>query len=134
MCVMPAPAFRETIYFHQYAAVMGMNEDLKLVGNNFTDAATALYIATLIAELATGKLSLTPQLSHASPQLCIQRLHPSKIPARRVAWVNVILWGMATASTAVVTNYHGLLICRIFLGIFEAAMSPCLMLITGVTP
>lgn len=54
-----------------------------------------------------------------------------KISPGRWLGVNVILWGMVTASTAAVTNYHGLLACRIFLGVFEAAMSPCLMLITG---
>ena len=36
---------------------MGMNEDLKLVGNDFTNAATASYISTLVAELATGRSS-----------------------------------------------------------------------------
>lgn len=33
---------------------MGMNKDLKLVGNEFTNAATALFIANLIAEVPTG--------------------------------------------------------------------------------
>jgi hypothetical protein len=46
-------------HIHQYAAVMGMNEDLKLVGNNFSNTATALYIATLVAEIPTGKLSFS---------------------------------------------------------------------------
>jgi len=32
-----------------------------------------------------------------------------------------------------VTNYHGLLACRILLGVFEASVPPCLMLITGET-
>ena len=48
---------RKIIYCHQYAAVMGMNKDLKLVGNDFTNAATSLYIATLVTEIATGRLS-----------------------------------------------------------------------------
>lgn len=96
-----------------YAAVMGMNEDLKLVGNDFTNAATSSYISTLIAEVATGYI--------------LQKVLPGK-------WlgVNVILWGLVTASTAAVKNYHGLLACRILLGVFEAAMAPCLMLITGM--
>lgn len=33
---------------------MGINEDLKLVGNNFTNAATAMFIAYLIAEVPNG--------------------------------------------------------------------------------
>jgi hypothetical protein len=54
-----------------------------------------------------------------------------KIPPGKWLGMNVILWGIVTASTATVKNYHGLLACRILLGVFEAAMSPCLMLITG---
>jgi MFS family permease len=56
----------------------------------------------------------------------LQRFPPGK-------WLglNVILWGIATASTAAVNSYNGLLVCRICVGVFEAAMSPCLMLITG---
>jgi len=38
---------------------MGMNEDLKLVGHNFTNTATSLYVATLITEVAMGRLSFT---------------------------------------------------------------------------
>jgi MFS family permease len=45
--------------------------------------------------------------------------------------INVILWGITVACTAAVKNYHGLLACRILLGMFEAAMPPCLMLIIG---
>jgi hypothetical protein len=56
----PPLHYPKIVYFHQYAAVMGMNEDLKLVGNNFTNAATSLYIATLITELATGRPSSSP--------------------------------------------------------------------------
>lgn len=39
----------------QYAAVMGLNTDLKLNGNDFTNAATAFFIAYLIAEIPNGK-------------------------------------------------------------------------------
>ena len=39
----------------QYAAVMGLNKDLKLKGNNFTNAATAFFIPYLIAEIPNGR-------------------------------------------------------------------------------
>ncbi|KAJ7439508.1 major facilitator superfamily domain-containing protein [Mycena latifolia] len=41
------------------------------------------------------------------------------------------MWGVVTACTTAVTNYHGLLACRIMIGILEAATPPCLMLITS---
>lgn len=44
---------------------------------------------------------------------------------------NVILWGIATACTAAAHNYASLLAARIFLGIFEAAIAPSLILISS---
>ncbi|KAF7366791.1 MFS domain-containing protein [Mycena sanguinolenta] len=95
-----------------YAAVMGLNTDLKLVGNDFNNAASWMYIANLIAEFPTGYI--------------VQKVRPGK-------WLgfNVILWGAVTACTAAVTNYRGLVATRVMIGILEAATAPCLMLITG---
>ncbi|KAF8208103.1 putative MFS transporter [Mycena galopus ATCC 62051] len=96
-----------------YAAVMGLNADLKLVGNDFNNAASWMYIANLIAEFPTGYI--------------VQKVRPGK-------WLgyNVILWGVVTACTAAVTNYGGLVATRVMIGILEAATAPCLMLITGM--
>lgn len=55
----------------------------------------------------------------------------NKIPAGKWLGVNVVLWGIATACTAAANNYHSLLAARIFLGIFEAAIAPSLMLISS---
>jgi phosphatidylserine/phosphatidylglycerophosphate/cardiolipin synthase-like enzyme len=41
-------------YCFQYAAVMGMNQDLRLSGNEFSNTATASSVATLIAEVPMG--------------------------------------------------------------------------------
>ena len=95
-----------------YAAVMGINKDLKLTGNNFTNAATAFFIAYLIAEIPNA--------------IVLQ-----KIPVAKWLGANVILWGIATACTAAAKDYHSLLAARIFLGIFEAAIAPSLMLISS---
>ncbi len=95
-----------------YAALMGINKDLKLVGNNFTNAATAFFIAYLIAEIPNG--------------IVLQ-----KMPVAKWLGTNVILWGIATACTAAAKDYHTLLAARIFLGIFEAAIAPSLMLISS---
>lgn len=45
--------------------------------------------------------------------------------------VNIFLWGIATACHAAAFNYYSLLAARIFLGVFEAAVAPCLMLISS---
>ncbi|KAF7293058.1 MFS domain-containing protein [Mycena indigotica] len=96
-----------------YAAVMGFNPDLRLVGNDFNNAASSMYIANVIAELPTGYI--------------VQKVPPGK-------WLglNIILWGVVTASTAAVHNFHGLVATRVVIGILEAATTPCLMLIIGM--
>jgi MFS family permease len=45
--------------------------------------------------------------------------------------VNVFLWGVAAAASAGAQGYRGLLVARIFLGIFEATVGPSLMLISS---
>ena len=54
-----------------------------------------------------------------------------KVGVAKWLGVNVILWGIATACHAAAFNYHSLLAARIFLGIFESAIAPCLMLISS---
>jgi MFS family permease len=86
-------------------------------------------LSLLNLQMVTGHLHLhyrQTNFCYAFEGYILQKVLPGK-------WlgVNVILWGLVTASTAAVKNYHGLLACRILLGVFEAAMAPCLMLITG---
>ncbi|KAJ5747294.1 uncharacterized protein N7511_008990 [Penicillium nucicola] len=95
-----------------YAAVMGIKKDLKLVGNDFSNTATWFFIAYLIAEV--------PNV------YCLQKAPPAK-------WLggNVFLWGVAAAASSGAQSYQGLLVARIFLGIFEATVGPSLMLISS---
>ena len=55
----------------------------------------------------------------------------NKVPAGKWLGTNVVLWGIATACTAAAHSYKTLLAARIFLGIFEAAIAPSLMLISS---
>ncbi|KAM0715746.1 hypothetical protein Q7P37_008260 [Cladosporium fusiforme] len=103
--------FLDKVAFN-YAAPMGMNQDLKLQGNEFSNTATFFFVAYLIAELPTGFIL-------------------TKFSASKYLGINVVLWGIATACTAAVTGYRTLLACRVFIGIFEACAVPSLMLIIG---
>ena len=116
-CIVPIMFLCYTMQFIDkvllnYAAVMGLNKDLKLKGNNFTNTATAFFIAYLIAEIPNA--------------IVLQ-----KIPVAKWLGANVVLWGIATACTAAAKDYHTLLASRIVLGIFEAAIAPSLMLISS---
>ncbi|KAL8968541.1 MAG: hypothetical protein Q9183_002416 [Haloplaca sp. 2 TL-2023] len=95
-----------------YAAVMGLRQDLNLQGNEFSNAATWFFIAFLIAEVPNA--------------IILQR-----VPVAKWLGANVVLWGIATACTAAAHNYVTLLTARIFLGLFEAAIAPCLILISS---
>jgi MFS family permease len=55
-----------------------------------------------------------------------------KFPAAKWLGFNVVAWGIACACTAAAHNYPTLLVARIFLGIFEAAIAPCLMLLSSM--
>ncbi|KAJ5782865.1 hypothetical protein N7457_004639 [Penicillium paradoxum] len=95
-----------------YAAVMGIKKDLNLLGNDFSNTATWFFIAYLIAEVPNVYF--------------LQKAPPAK-------WlgINVVLWGVAAAAGAGAQGYKGLLVARIFLGIFEATVGPSLMLISS---
>ncbi|GJD03602.1 Major facilitator superfamily transporter [Colletotrichum higginsianum IMI 349063] len=95
-----------------YAAVMGLSKDLKLVGNEFSNIATFLFVGLLCFEI---------------PNIYFLQM----IPAAKWLGLNVVLWGTATACGAAAHNYQTLLVSRVFLGIFEATIGPSLMLISS---
>lgn len=108
---------------------MGLTPNLKLKGNDFSNTATAFFAAYLIAEIPTGESPIPTESSHSSDDLTVFILN--KVPAGKWLGINVILWGIATACTAAAHDYHTLLATRIFLGIFEAPVAPCMMLISS---
>ncbi|KAL5351503.1 hypothetical protein ACLOAV_003362 [Pseudogymnoascus australis] len=95
-----------------YSGVMGIREELHLVGNDFSNASSVFYISYLIAMVPNGYIL-------------------QKVPVTKWLSVLAIIWGIATACTAATFNYHSLLVARIFAGIFESPTSPCLMLISS---
>lgn len=91
---------------------MGLNVDLGLVGNQFSNIATFLFVGLLAFEI---------------PNIYFLQM----VPAAKWLGINVILWGVATACGAAAFNYRTLLVSRVFLGIFEATVGPSLMLISS---
>ncbi|KAF7555554.1 hypothetical protein G7Z17_g2065 [Cylindrodendrum hubeiense] len=94
-----------------YSAVMGLNQDLNLKGNEFSNIATFLFVGLLCFEVPNSQFSM--------------------VPAAKWLGANVILWGIATACGSAAHNYQTLLVSRVFLGIFEATIGPSLMLISS---
>lgn len=94
-----------------YLNVMGMPTDLGLVGNQYSDLATYFFVAYIAGEFFQGYLLL-------------------KFPVHLVLGVNVVVWGICTMCCAAAQNYSGMLALRIILGFAEAAVVPCLVLLT----
>tara|TARA_R110002060_G_scaffold25495_5_gene34931 strand:- start:1556 stop:1750 length:195 start_codon:yes stop_codon:yes gene_type:complete len=44
----------------------------------------------------------------------------------------IISWGCILMITAACTSFTGLAICRFLLGVFEAPITPCFMMIVGM--
>ena len=95
-----------------YANIMGFSETLKFQGDDFSWMATAFFIGFAVAEFPQGYL--------------IQRL-----PVSKVLGVNVILWGVTICCTAAVQDFPGATAIRTLLGMFEAVITPALIMITS---
>ncbi|KFX87367.1 hypothetical protein V490_08301 [Pseudogymnoascus sp. VKM F-3557] len=95
-----------------YSGVMGIREELHLVENDFSNASSVFYISYLIAMVPNGYIL-------------------QKVTVTKWLCILAILWGIATTCTAATFNYHSLLVTRIFAGLFESPVSPCLMLISS---
>ena len=55
----------------------------------------------------------------------------NKVSAAKWLATNVVLWGITGASMAATHNYVTLVVARVFLGMFEASISPCLTLLVA---
>lgn len=95
-----------------YASVTGMLTATGLVGNQFNWVASIFFFGQLCFEF---------------PTIRIMQLFPL---AQYVSF-NVTLWGITLASMAACKSYEGLLACRFFLGVFEAAIVPAWVLFTS---
>ncbi|KAJ9155758.1 Major facilitator superfamily transporter allantoate [Pleurostoma richardsiae] len=95
-----------------YASVTGIAASTGLKGDDFNWVASIFFFGQLAFEFPTIRLlQLFPLAKYCS--------------------VNVTLWGATLACLAACTNYAGLLACRFFLGMLEAAIVPAWVLFTS---
>lgn len=93
-----------------YASVTGIRESTGLVGNQFNWVASVFFFGQLACEFPTVRLV-------------------QMFPLAKYASTNIVLWGLVLACLAACTNYTQLLVCRFFLGVFEAAVVPVWVLV-----
>jgi MFS family permease len=92
-------------------AVMGLREDTNISTSQFSTLAMLFYVSYLACELPHGWLM-------------------QRFPTAKYLGTMVVLWGAMVAVTSACSNYAGLIVTRLLLGAFEAAVAPSLMLIT----
>lgn len=92
-----------------YASVMGIQTDLKMVGNQYSWVGTAFYLGFLIFEIP---VSWTLQ----------------KLPLAKITSAYVLAWGLVLCLTSLAKKYSTFLVARTILGILEASITPALVL------
>ncbi|KAJ5764914.1 hypothetical protein N7520_004473 [Penicillium odoratum] len=96
-----------------YSAVFDLLSSTHMTSNEYSWLASIFYFAYLIAEYPWNILAQTTRLG-------------------KVVSGNVIAWGAMLMITAACTSFTGMGICRFLLGIFEAPITPCFMMIVSM--
>jgi MFS family permease len=91
---------------------MGMEAQLHLVGNNYSNASSSFFIAVLLFSL---------------PNMWLL----NRMPVAKCLAVNLLGWGLCSACHAALTNYAGLVTVRVLSGAFESGIPPALMLLSS---
>jgi hypothetical protein len=86
-----------------YASVFGLVDDANLVGHQYSWLGSVVYLAQLVAQPLIAYILV-------------------KLPLGKFLAVIVLLWGIALSSMPAAHNFAGLLVCRLFLGLFEAGV------------
>lgn len=96
-----------------YANIMGLEEDTRISGNQFSQLALVFYVTYLAFEFPTGFLMQI-------------------LPTAKYLGANVICWGLMVACTAAANDWAALVSLRVLLGCFESAVAPALILLTSM--
>ncbi|KAJ5725378.1 uncharacterized protein N7483_006735 [Penicillium malachiteum] len=95
------------------ATLLNLRADLHLVGKDYTWCSAVFYFGYLAWSWPTSYLIV-------------------RLPLGKYLAVSVFIWGGILMCHAACQNYAGLVTCRFFLGIGEAAVAPGFGLITGM--
>ncbi|KAJ1713527.1 pantothenate transporter [Aspergillus flavus] len=95
------------------AAIMGIIEDLKLTGTEYSWSGSIFYFSYLV-------------FSYPASMLMV------RLPIAKVLATTLFLWGVVLACHATTHDFTGIMVTRFFLGVTEAAISPGFSLITGM--
>ncbi|KAG9256611.1 major facilitator superfamily domain-containing protein [Emericellopsis atlantica] len=96
-----------------YAAVFGIRDDANLKGQDYSWLSSIFYFGYLAMEF---------------PNLWLM----TKVPIGKYIGVCLTLWGISLCFMGLCHNFAGLATIRFLLGVFEAAVLPCMMLLNSM--
>ena len=87
------------------AKIQGLTKDLHMSGTQYNVASMILFVPYILLEVPSN--------------IILKKVRPS-------LWLGglMFLWGITTMCQGFVKSYAGLLVCRVFLGVFEAGVFP----------
>jgi sugar phosphate permease len=87
------------------AKIQGLTKDLNMSGTQYNVASMILFVPYILLEIPSN--------------IIIKQVAPSM-------WLSGLMffWGVTTMCQGFVKSYAGLLVCRVFLGVFEAGVFP----------
>lgn len=95
-----------------YAAVMGLKKDLNMTGDMYSWCGTAFYLGYLFFEFPANRIL-------------------QKFPVAKTTGTFIIIWGAILCFHAIPNEYAGFIALRTLLGVFESAITPAMVMITG---
>ncbi|KAL3965159.1 hypothetical protein ACCO45_002163 [Purpureocillium lilacinum] len=118
MCLLPVMAFSYMFQFLDksalgFTAIMGLREDLRLSGQDFSWASSIYYFGYLIASYPAGMIMVRWKVG-------------------KTIAVAVVFWGAMLMLTAATSNAAGLLAVRFLLGVCESPIAPGLTVIVAM--
>ncbi|KAJ5091202.1 hypothetical protein NUU61_006072 [Penicillium alfredii] len=96
-----------------YSAVFDLLPSTNMTSDQYSWLASIFYFAYLVAEYPWNIVAQKTRLA-------------------KVVSGNVVAWGAMLMITAACSSFTGMAICRFLLGVFEAPITPCFMMIVGM--
>ncbi|KAK4698629.1 MFS transporter, ACS family, allantoate permease, partial [Phenoliferia sp. Uapishka_3] len=95
------------------AAIFGMKKDLHLVGQDYSWSASSFYFGQLGFEY-----------------IAIYLLH--RLPIKKFVGVSILCWGVVMMSMAAASNFAGMVVVRVILGMAEGAVAPAFVILVSI--
>ncbi|CUM66640.1 uncharacterized protein PRCAT00004314001 [Priceomyces carsonii] len=97
---------------NSYASIMGLREDLDMLGDKYTWVGTVFYLGYLVFEIPSSLLL-------------------QKLPIAKISGIFIIAWGLVLSLTSLPQTYAGFIAARTVLGALESAVTPAFVLFTS---